>query len=468
MNNNNGNINPNMQPGNTPNNNSNYNANYNPNYNQNYSQNYNQNYNYGYNYNQNYDPNNNPNVPPQGSRNGSPKKPKSRFGIGILVGVLITIAALLVAAVLGVFVFFNGMKKGTTDLNYQEKLDTIQSYLDMYFLWDIDEEAMEDSLAEGLLAGTGDKYAQYYSKKEFDNLMEEISGSYGGIGVSIIENDDGMIEVVQVFEGSPAEAAGIQAKDIIIEADGITEIRDVDHLVELVRGEPGTTVDLVVKRDDKEIPVTVERQIIEMELITYEMLEDHIGYIRLSEFETIAIEQFNQALDDLESQGMTSLIIDIRDNPGGDYDTVISLADRVLPEGKITTVIDKNGTSSVETSDEEHQINIPMVVLINGNSASASELFSGAIKDYGIATMIGETTFGKGIIQSIYRLPDGSGMKFTTQEYLTPNGNHIHEIGVSPDIEVAIPEEAYEDGVVTREEDVQLQTAIDFLKDKTK
>ena len=464
MNNNNGNINPNMQPGNTPNNNSNYNANYNPNYNQNY----NQNYNYGYNYNQNYDPNNNPNVPPQGSRNGSPKKPKSRFGIGILVGVLITIAALLVAAVLGVFVFFNGMKKGTTDLNYQEKLDTIQSYLDMYFLWDIDEEAMEDSLAEGLLAGTGDKYAQYYSKKEFDNLMEEISGSYGGIGVSIIENDDGMIEVVQVFEGSPAEAAGIQAKDIIIEADGITEIRDVDHLVELVRGEPGTTVDLVVKRDDKEIPVTVERQIIEMELITYEMLEDHIGYIRLSEFETIAIEQFNQALDDLESQGMTSLIIDIRDNPGGDYDTVIALADRVLPEGKITTVIDKNGTSSVETSDEEHQINIPMVVLINGNSASASELFSGAIKDYGIATMIGETTFGKGIIQSIYRLPDGSGMKFTTQEYLTPNGNHIHEIGVSPDIEVAIPEEAYEDGVVTREEDVQLQTAIDFLKDKTK
>ena len=360
------------------------------------------------------------------------------------------------------------MKKGTTDLNYQEKLDTIQSYLDMYFLWDIDEEAMEDSLAEGLLAGTGDKYAQYYSKKEFDNLMEEISGSYGGIGVSIIENDDGMIEVVQVFEGSPAEAAGIQAKDIIIEADGITEIRDVDHLVELVRGEPGTTVDLVVKRDDKEIPVTVERQIIEMELITYEMLEDHIGYIRLSEFETIAIEQFNQALDDLESQGMTSLIIDIRDNPGGDYDTVIALADRVLPEGKITTVIDKNGTSSVETSDEEHQINIPMVVLINGNSASASELFSGAIKDYGIATMIGETTFGKGIIQSIYRLPDGSGMKFTTQEYLTPNGNHIHEIGVSPDIEVAIPEEAYEDGVVTREEDVQLQTAIDFLKDKTK
>ncbi len=464
MNNNNGNINPNMQPGNTPNNNSNYNANYNPNYNQNY----NQNYNYGYNYNQNYDPNNNPNVPPQGSRNGSPKKPKSRFGIGILVGVLITIAALLVAAVLGVFVFFNGMKRGTTDLNYQEKLDTIQSYLDMYFLWDIDEEAMEDSLAEGLLAGTGDKYAQYYSKKEFDNLMEEISGSYGGIGVSIIENDDGMIEVVQVFEGSPAEAAGIQAKDIIIEADGITEIRDVDHLVELVRGEPGTTVDLVVKRDDKEIPVTVERQIIEMELITYEMLEDHIGYIRLSEFETIAIEQFNQALDDLESQGMTSLIIDIRDNPGGDYDTVIALADRVLPEGKITTVIDKNGTSSVETSDEEHQINIPMVVLINGNSASASELFSGAIKDYGIATMIGETTFGKGIIQSIYRLPDGSGMKFTTQEYLTPNGNHIHEIGVSPDIEVAIPEEAYEDGVVTREEDVQLQTAIDFLKDKTK
>ena len=446
--------------------NHNNNQNYNPNYNPNYSPNYNQNYNPNYNYNQNPGQNYNLNNQPQGGPDGSQKKKKSRFGIGILVGVLITIAAFMIAAVIGVFLYINGMKNGTTQMDYQEKLDTIETYLNEYFLWDLDEEQIEDSLAQGLLTGTGDKYAQYYSKKEFDNLMEEISGSYGGIGVSIIENDAGEIEVVQVFKGSPAEAAGILPKDIVIEADGVKEIKDVDHLVELVRGEAGTTVDLVIRRDGEEIPFTLERQIIEMELITYEMLEDHIGYIRLSEFDTIAVDQFNAALDDLEAQGMEKLIIDLRDNPGGDYDTVIALADRVLPEGKITTVVDKNGASSVETSDEEHQINIPMVVLINGNSASASELFSGAIKDYGIATMIGETTYGKGIIQSIYRLPDGSGMKFTTQEYLTPNGNHIHEIGVTPDIEVTIPEEAYEDGELTRDEDTQLQAAIDFLKDK--
>ena len=160
---------------------------------------------------------------------------------------------------------------------------------------------------------------------------------------------------------------------------------------------------------------------------------------------------------------MKSLIIDLRDNPGGDYSTVVSMADRVLPEGKITTVVDKQGNNKTETSDEEHKITIPMVILINGNSASASELFTGAIKDYGIATIVGETSYGKGIVQSIYRLADGSGIKFTTEEYLTPNGNHINGIGVEPDVQVTIPEKAYEDGVVTEEEDTQLKKAIEIL-----
>lgn len=200
-----------------------------------------------------------------------------------------------------------------------------------------------------------------------------------------------------------------------------------------------------------------------METVTYKMLENNIGYIQLTEFDTISVEQFNSALDALESQGMTSLILDLRDNPGGDYDTVIAMADRVLPEGKITTVVDKKGTEETEYSDEEHQISIPMVVLINENSASAAELFTGAIKDYGIATIVGETSYGKGIVQSIFRLEDGSGMKFTTEEYLTPNGNHINGVGVVPDIEVSIPEEAYEDGELTEDEDTQLQKAIEVL-----
>ncbi len=392
------------------------------------------------------------------------QKPKSKFGIGILVGVLITVAAVMLVAVFGVFLYIRSMRGGSTrEMDYQEKLDTIQSYLDMYYLGEIDPDKMEDALAAGMLNGIDDKYAKYYSKEEFEQLLEETSGSYSGIGVSIIMNDEGFIEVYKVFKGSPAEEAGIQIKDLIIEADGVRGFEDLDSLVSLVRGEQGTSVDIVVKRGDKEIPMTVERRVVDMETVVYRMMDNKIGYIQLTEFDTISVDQFNHALDDLESQGMTSLILDLRDNPGGDYDTVIAMADRVLPEGKITTVVDNQGAEKTETSDEEHQISIPMVVLINENSASASELFTGAIKDYGIATIIGETSYGKGIVQSIYRLADGSGMKFTTEEYLTPNGNHINGIGVEPDIEVAIPEEAFEDGVVTEEEDTQLQKAIDVL-----
>ena len=276
-------------------------------------------------------------------------------------------------------------------------------------------------------------------------------------------NDDGQVEVYKVFKDSPAEKAGIQVKDIIVEADLERDFEDIDQLVSIVRGEEGTTVDIVVLRDGKEIPMTVERRIIDMETVSYKMLENNIGYIQLTEFDTISVDQFNNALDALESQGMTSLILDLRDNPGGDYDTVVAMADRVLPEGKITTVVDKQGTEQTEYSDEEHQISIPMVVLINENSASASELFTGAIKDYGIATIVGETSYGKGIVQSIFRLEDGSGMKFTTEEYLTPNGNHINGVGVVPDIEVSIPEEAYDDGELTEDEDTQLQKAIEVL-----
>ena len=433
--------------------------------------NYNGNSNYN-NYNNNYNPNgqysnyNNSGFQggyPNGGNAVPPQKPKSKFGIGLLVGILITIAAVMLLAVIAVFIFFRGMRTGTAEMDYQEKLDTIQMYLDNYYLYDLDEEQMENALAAGLLNGIGDKYAKYYSKEEFDQLMEETSGSYGGIGISIIMNDDNQVEVYKVFDGSPAAEAGIQIKDVIVEAAGVRDFEDIDELVSLVRGEQGTTVDIVISRDGKEIPMTVERRIIDMETVASKMLDNNIGYIQLTEFDTISVEQFNNALDALESQGMTSLILDLRDNPGGDYDTVIAMSDRVLPEGKIVTVVDKQGTEKTEYSDEEHQISIPMVVLINENSASASELFTGAIKDYGIATIVGETSYGKGIVQSIFRLEDGSGMKFTTEEYLTPNGNHINGIGVVPDVEVSIPEEAYEDGVITEEEDVQLQKAIEIL-----
>ncbi|MBR3242452.1 MAG: S41 family peptidase [Parasporobacterium sp.] len=392
----------------------------------------------------------------------SPKKQKGRFGIGMLVGILVTMALVLLLAVAAVVFFFRPGFAGTAKMNYQEKLSTIQQYLDTFYLGEIDPDKMEDGLAEGMLKGTGDKYAKYYSQKEFSEMMEEMSGAYRGIGVVVVEDKNGIL-VNEVYEGSPAEEAGVKAGDYIVEAAGTRDFEDLDELVSMVRGEEGTTVDIVLLRDGKEIPVTCERRSITIPTVSFEMLDGNIGYIRLAQFESVSVDQFNEAVDSLEKQGAASLIIDLRDNPGGDYDTAISLTDRVLPAGTITTVINNKGKEKVETSDEEHKITLPMCLLVNGNSASASELFTSAVKDYGIATIIGEKTYGKGIVQSIFRLPDGSGMKFTTEEYLSPKGNKIHEIGITPDIEVSIPEEAYEDGIVTREEDTQLQKAIDVL-----
>ena len=215
--------------------------------------NYNGNSNYN-NYNNNYNPNgqysnyNNSGFQggyPNGGNAVPPQKPKSKFGIGLLVGILITIAAVMLLAVIAVFIFFRGMRTGTAEMDYQEKLDTIQMYLDNYYLYDLDEEQMENALAAGLLNGIGDKYAKYYSKEEFDQLMEETSGSYGGIGISIIMNDDNQVEVYKVFDGSPAAEAGIQIKDVIVEAAGVRDFEDIDELVSLVRGEQGTTVDIV-------------------------------------------------------------------------------------------------------------------------------------------------------------------------------------------------------------------------------
>lgn len=410
----------------------------------------------------NFDPNSigTGNAPESGN---APTQTKSRLGLGILIGVLISFAVIVALAVAIAVIAGGRLRKGGVEMDYQEKLDTVRSYLDRYYLGELDEEKLEDGIAQGFLGGTGDKYAYYYSKDEFAQLMEDVSGTYAGIGISIIENDDGKIEIYKVFKGTPAEEAGLRVKDIIVEAGGEKEFETVDDLVKIVRGKEGTSVDIVVERDGKDIPVTVTRKQIDVPTVEHKMLENNIGYVQISEFDNITVDQFNNALSDLESQGMTALILDVRDNPGGDYDTVVAMCDRVLPKGDIITVEDKNGAKRTEQSDDEHQINLPMALLINENSASASEVFSGAIQDYDLATIVGKTSYGKGIVQSIYRLPDGSGMKFTTERYLTPKGRDINGVGIIPDVEVDLPEDAYDDGILDEDEDTQLKKAIEVL-----
>lgn len=399
-----------------------------------------------------------------------PEKKKNRFVTGLVVGIIVGIAATMAAVAIFNIITFVRVKnyatgKTTTQYSsYDEKITSILAYLDAYYIGDYDEEMVANGLSKGLLSGINDKYAQYYTKDEFNALLESSSGLYGGIGVSVVMNDDGHVEVYKVFDNSPAKEAGIQTRDLIVEADGSRGFEDLDSLVAIVRGEPGTYVDIVINRDGEEIPLTVERKKISNPTVESEMLEDDIGYIYISEFSTVSVNQFSAAVDELEANGAKALIIDVRDNPGGDYDAVVAMSDRVLPEGLIISTKDKNGNEKKEYSDEAHKITLPMAVLVNGNTASAAELFSGAIQDYGIGTIIGERTYGKGVVQSIFRLNDGSGMKFTTEKYFIPSGRCIDGEGLTPDIEVKIPDEAYADGIIEKDEDLQLQKAIEILE----
>ena len=384
---------------------------------------------------------------------------KSDFTVllGILIGIL------LCAGILGFSAANNSRTEAAVaELDYQEKIDMILSYLKAYYLNDLDEQTIEDALAKGLMENIGDKYAQYYTEEEFDTLMEEIHGADAGIGVQIVMNDDNKVEVYKVFKDSPAQEAGVQIKDLIVEADGVRDFETLDELVSIVRGEIGTTVDLVIERGGEELAMTIERREIETESIYYEMLSDTVGYLQIAEFNTTTVQQFEDAIEALEASGMTAVIMDLRDNPGGDYDSVVAMCDRVLPEGVIVSVEDRQGGIFTENSDAVC-LDLPIVILVNENTASAAELFTMTLKDYDMAQIVGTTTYGKGIVQSIFRLIDGSGLKFTTEKYYGPKGNCIQDEGIEPDYIVEFPEEVYEDGVITREEDIQLQKAAELL-----
>ena len=384
---------------------------------------------------------------------------KSAFTVllGILIGIL------LCAGILGFSAAHNSRTEAAVaELDYQEKIDIILSYLKAYYLNDLDEQTIEDALAKGLMENIGDKYAQYYTEEEFDTLMEEMNGAYAGIGVQIVMNDDNKVEVYKVFKDSPAQEAGVQIKDLIVEADGVRDFETLDELVSIVRGEVGTTVDLVIERGGEELAMTIERREIETESIYYEMLSDTVGYLQIAEFNTSTVQQFEDAIEALEASGITAIIMDLRDNPGGDYDSVVAICDRVLPEGVIVSVEDRQGGIFTENSDAVC-LDLPIVILVNENTASAAELFTMTLKDYDMAQIVGTTTFGKGIVQSIFRLIDGSGLKFTTEKYYGPKGNCIQDEGIEPDYIVEFPEEVYEDGIITREEDIQLQKAAELL-----
>lgn len=359
-------------------------------------------------------------------------------------------------------------KTETTDETFLEKKNVLQSLIDYYFWEDADKEALYNGMYKGMLEALDDPYSCYYTPEEYAALMESVEGVYCGIGALVSQNASTKeITIVRPFVDGPAYKAGMLPGDILLEIDGEdVSAWDLNLAVGRMKGEQGTKVDIKVWRPSEKgyVTMTVTRDLIEVETVTYQMLDDNIGYIYVMEFDDITTQQFETAYKNLSKQGMKGLVIDIRDNPGGLLTTVSDMLDLFLDSGKIVYTVDKYQHTEVINAKKGKVALVPMAVLVNQNSASASEIFSGALQDYGLATIVGTQSFGKGIVQSIIPLDDGSAVKLTVSRYYTPKGRCIHGIGITPDVFVELDEELKTQVVVSLEEDNQLQEAIKQVK----
>jgi carboxyl-terminal processing protease len=351
-----------------------------------------------------------------------------------------------------------------------EKAEYLKTFIQQNYLFDTTEEEMNEGMLKGLFLSLGDPYSQYMNADEFTALMEDNAGSFGGIGITVSPGEeDNLITVVAPIRDTPGERAGIQPGDKIIKIEGTEYTGDqMDAAVKEMRGEAGTNVNITIRRLSPERPpeefdLEITREIINIISAQGEMLNDTIGYLAISSFDENTDRYFSNALKEIKEQGAQGIVLDLRNNPGGLLDSVLAIADDLLPEGPVVITRTKNGQEVVERSDRKMDA-IPMTVLINKGSASASEILAGAIQDYERAPIIGETSFGKGIVQRIIPLDDGSGFKLTVSEYYTPEERKIHEIGVVPDIEVAPPEEVLSFGPEFIDTDIQLQRAMEELQ----
>ena len=402
------------------------------------------------------------------------QKRKGRMNgvIGFILGIMTSFVLVYVGFA---FAFNNGnvlslFLKRNNKLDYkkiEEKTSVLQNIIDRYFLFDEDMTKVEDGIYAGMMNGLGDPYTVYYTKEEYKALNEDTEGKYSGIGAVVSQNPNSkIITIVKIFDNSPANDAGLQVGDIIHKIDG-EEVAgtDMDILVKTkIRGEEGTSFKMTVLRGDdrKEVELDLTRRSIEVETVAGKMLDNNIGYIAVSQFDAVTSEQFKSNIESLQSQGMTKLIVDLRGNPGGLLDQVVDMLDYILPEGLVLYTEDKYGEREEYYSDGSHELKIPMVVLVNENSASASEVFTATFRDFEWGKVVGKTTFGKGIVQNVLPLGDGTAVKITTQHYYPPSGYDLHKVGIKPDIEVDLNEGAK----IGTDSDNQLSTAIDILKNE--
>ncbi len=352
-------------------------------------------------------------------------------------------------------------------LQKYQKLEMLFQLVENYYYEDVDEDAMLENAAVGLMAGIGDVYSVYYTKEEMAKFNEETEGQYAGIGCQLLADPrDLLITVTRVFKGSPAETAGIRAGDKIVYVNDVYYTAyEMQEAVNVMRGTPGESVKVTVLRGLDTIDFDVMREDVNINYVEYEILDDNIGYVMVFDFLGDAYEGFAEAINAFQAANVSGMIIDLRNNGGGLVDTCVNMADLILPEGVVVSMKDKNGNVTEEKIDDEYY-DVPMVVLVNGYSASASEILAGAIRDYHAGTLVGTKTFGKGVVQSSLEFVDGSGMKVTTARYYTPGGECIHDVGIEPDMEIELDADAvtrYGINNLPHDHDAQLQRAIAVL-----
>lgn len=434
---------------------------------------------------------------------------KSKFWQGVLVGALVTVFGGLIVIGASSFMLMMGRKtlhveqqlqavessqeNSEKELDFQkisQKLNVLQKKVNEDFYFEENPEDVEEGIYAGMMSGLGDKYSCYYTAEECEELMEDTQGVYCGIGALISQNlETNAMTIIRVFEESPAAEAGLLPGDVIYKVDGkdVTQ-ENIDLVVKnYVKGQEGTQVTLTVFRPSLNdyTDITMTRKNIEVPTVEHKMLQDDIGYVLITQFEMVTASQFKEAVKDLQNQGMKKLMIDLRSNPGGVVDSAVSIAAYMLPEGDILTTKYKNGQEDVyRTKDkklrvdttgdgsfpaypvlDEDELDIPIVILVDENSASASEILAGAMKDSGRAKLVGTKTFGKGIVQNVYPLKDGSAIKITVAKYFTPSGYDLHEKGIEPDVEVELDEELVAQGYYSLEEDNQVKRAIEVLNE---
>lgn len=404
----------------------------------------------------------------------------------IIGGIMKKIGKVLLAFLLVIGVGFTGFTLGKNsskdnallsqeNQKHMAQMEAMKELIDENFLFDYDEKQLYDGSLKGMFENLKDPYTAYYTKDEFDKLMESVNGKYAGIGVAVQASDEGYIKAISVFDESPAKKAGIEVGDYITKVDGESYSADqLEEAVSKIRGNIGEKVKITVLRKNnkdkaEEKEIEVERADVKVDTVDSKVVEkdgNSIGYIKIKEFEDVTKEEFAKELKSLKDQNVDGIVMDLRNNPGGSLDVCLAIADTFLDEGVIVSTVDKKGKEIVENSDKEMD-KTPMTVLINENSASASEILAGAFKDRGRAKIIGKTSFGKGIVQKLFPLEDGSGVKITISEYFTPNKTKIHKIGVKPDIEV----ENNNDNILDIEQldqDNQFNKAMDTLLDEIK